>query len=322
MEETIKRLLESEPWVVYQTRLKLLDQSENHRETRTARQMMLVHPKVQALIEELADWPGVVLKRHNDAKLLIHKLVFAADLGITKDDDGMPAVIEKILEYRSPEGMFQVIGNIHPRYGGSGQDQPLWMLCDSPSIVYALAKFGLRNDPLVKAAAGNLENLVSDNGWPCVVEKTLGKFRGPGKAADPCPYATLICLKALSEYEQYKESQSCKSGVESILNLWEHSREQRPYLFKMGNNFRKLKLPYIWYDILHVLEVLSRFSWARNDPRLLEMRDVVFNKVQESGQFQPESIWMAWKGWDFGQKKAPSSWMSMQIQEIMNRFEP
>ena len=43
---------------------------------------------IKDLIEDLKTWPGPVLKRHNDAKLLIHKLAFLTDLGWNINDEG------------------------------------------------------------------------------------------------------------------------------------------------------------------------------------------------------------------------------------------
>ena len=74
-------------------------------------------------------------------------------------------------------------------------------------------------------------------------------------------------------------------------------------MFFMGADFRKLKAPMFWYDILHVLDVLSRFPWVRNDPRFKQMLEVVESKVDSDGQYVPESIFTDWKDWDFGQKK-------------------
>ena len=42
--------------------------------------------------------------------------------------------------------------------------------------------------------------------------------------------------------------------------------ERKEYLFGMGTDFRKLKAPLVWLDILHVLDVLSRFKVVHNDP--------------------------------------------------------
>jgi hypothetical protein len=57
-------------------------------------------------------------------------------------------------------------------------------LCDAPVIIYALAKFGLKENQQVQKAVRYLAGLVRENGWPCAVSKELGKFRGPGRKGD------------------------------------------------------------------------------------------------------------------------------------------
>lgn len=89
--------------------------------------------------------------------------------------------------------------NVSSAYGGTGKDNLAWSLCDAPLVLYALLKFGLKEDPRVKAAVKHLAGLGTDYGWPCAVSPQLGKFRGPGRKSDPCPYATLISLKALAQ---------------------------------------------------------------------------------------------------------------------------
>jgi len=88
----------------------------------------------------------------------------------------------------------------------------------------------------------------------------------------------------------------------------------------MGTNFSKLKAPFIWYDILHVLDVLTQFPWLHNDPRLKEMLDIVRSKADEKGRFMSESIWKAWADWEFGQKKEPSRWLTLITQRILKRL--
>jgi hypothetical protein len=80
-------LLSSSPWVPYRTRLDLLGEADRSKDVKVARQAMLDHPQVQALVSELRDWPGLPLTRHNDASHLLHKLVFIADLGLRATDD-------------------------------------------------------------------------------------------------------------------------------------------------------------------------------------------------------------------------------------------
>jgi hypothetical protein len=87
----------------------------------------------------------------------------------------------------------------------------------------------------------------------------------------------------------------------------------------MGNDFRKLKAPLVWYDILHLTEVLSRFDWLRTDPRLLEMAAILHAKAGPLGRFTPESVYQAWSAWDFGQKKIPSRWLTLLAWRMLGR---
>jgi hypothetical protein len=321
MEEIIKWLLEGEPWVEYRTRVDLLKQSENKPEVVRARKEMIDHPKIQLLLEELKNWPGIVLNSHKSARQPFHKLSFIADLGLKSDDPPINEIIKKIFEQKSDEGPFQLPMKISKYYGGSGSDEWAWALCDAPIIIYSLIKFGLDKDEQIQRAVKYLVDLIRENGWPCAVSKKLGKFRGPGRKDDPCPYATLGMLKMLSQLDDWKDTQEVHVGAECLLDLWQKSRDRHPYMFYMGTDFRKIKAPLIWYDILHVIDVLSQFEWLKDDERLIEMIELVKSKANEEGKFVPESVWMAWKGWDFAQKKEPSRWLTLLVMEICKRIE-
>ncbi|HEY5271523.1 MAG TPA: hypothetical protein VII97_14385 [Anaerolineales bacterium] len=320
MENYIPWLLESPPWVQYRTRLDLLHEPEGSPQVASARTAMLAHPQVQALLAEAASWPGPVVKRHNDASLLLHKLAFLADLGLQVTDPPLEPIVESILNQRSPEGMFQVVTVISPNFGGSGQDQWLWMLCDTPAIIYSLAKMGLQAEARIQQAARTLTGFLRGNGWPCAVAPEAGRFRGPGRKDDPCPYATLVSLKALAQFPEWADSQVCRTGAESLLQLWQRRKETKPYLFGMGSDFVKLKAPLIWYDILHTMDVLTQFEWLHADGRLREMVEIIRGKADAEGRFTPESVWMAWKEWDFGQKRAPSPWLTLLAQRVIQRM--
>lgn len=313
-------LLDGPPWVEYRTRIDLLGQARDDPKVLKARREALFHPQIQSLVAELVNWPGDVLKSHKSAGHPLHKLTFLADLGLHKDDPGISTIFERIMEKQAHEGPFQVLANIHPRYGGTGEDEFVWMLCDAPLIVYALAKFGLGDTQQVNTAIHYLHGLIRDNGWPCAVSPEAGKFRGPGRKDDPCPYANLVMLKAMTQFPGLHYDPAVTIGVEALLSLWEARKERRPYLFAMGTDFTKLKAPLVWYDILHVTDVLSHFPEAREDARLQEIVQIVRSKADHEGRYTPESIWLAWKDWDFGQKKEPSRWMTLIAQRMLKRM--
>ena len=318
--KTIDWLLQGEPWIEYRTRVDLLEQPKNNPQVIAARQAMLADPKINALLTELTGWPGTVLNSHKSASQLFHKLSFIAELGLNINDLPVRKILDKVMKHQSEQGPFQLPMNIPTHFGGSGEDDWAWALCDAPITVSCLIQMGLRADKRVQAAIGYLESLVRENGWPCTVSPELGKFRGPGRKQDPCPYATLVMLKMLTHVPELIESQSAEVGVETLLSLWEESRDKHPYMFFMGTDFRKLKAPLFWYDILHLLDVLSRFKWVTKDKRLRQMLNVVESKADENGRYTPESVWAAWKDWDFGQKQTPSPGLTFFVQRILNRM--
>ncbi|MCL5985526.1 MAG: hypothetical protein M1371_03065 [Actinobacteria bacterium] len=134
------------------------------------------------------------------------------------------------------------------------------------------------------------------------------------------PFQILINLPVHYGGSGVQSSNECKIGAETLLTLWEQSRERHPYMFYMGTDFTKLKAPLIWYDMLHVLDILTQFPWLHSDVRLKEMVDIVGAKADEMGRFTPESIWKAWTEWEFGQKKEPSKWLTLIAQRILIRY--
>ena len=318
-DKAIEWLLQGEPWIEYRTRLDLLGQTEKDPQVVTARKAMLADAKIQSLLTELTDWPGIVLNSHKSASQSFHKLAFIADLGLRVSDPPIKKIVNKVMERQSKQGPFQLTMNIPSHFGGSGKDEWAWALCDAPIVVSALIQMGLSDDKRVQTAVTYLDGLVRDNGWPCAVSPELGKFRGPGRKDDPCPFATLAMLKVMSRVPELQEGKSAKIGVETLLTLWDESKERHPYMFFMGTDFRKLKAPMFWYDILHVLDILSQFGWARKDKRFKEMLSVVKAKADSEGRFVPESIWTVWKDWDFSQKKVPSRGLTFFVQRILKR---
>ncbi len=279
---------------------------------------LLMEPLVQNTMDELLEWPGDILKRHNDAKLLIHKLAFIADLGLNiQDDERLRRIGDKILEHESREGVFQVMVNIPVRFGGTGKDQFSWMLCDAPLLLYSLVKLGVDRERLNKGL-DYLVPLAVIEGYPCSASADLGRFNGPGKRGTLCPYANLLMVKLFTLLPEKHSSIECRNGVEALLGHWETM--EKKYLFGIGTDFRKLKFPFIWYDILHVTEVLSHFEYAVKDKRFKEMISCIKRKGNSDQFFKAESVWMAWKCIDSGQKKTISNWITFMVYRILDRI--
>lgn len=298
------------PWVKYNL-LELLGK-DNSKEFESLQN----DKRIQSIIDDCIRWPDPPIKRHNDAHHPIHKIELLADFGLDTRDQWIKAICNLIINNRSEDGYFTSKIEIPERWGGKDTWTMEWMQCDSPVLLYALQQFGIENeytDETARMLVWGAEN----NGWRC--RSSVPKFRGPGKKDDYCPYGNLVSLKALS-LSKYKNTDAVQNGIDSHILHWENREGKKIYMFGIGTTFKRLKYPNIWFDILHVVDVLSRYPQAREYDEFWEMWEIIKEKQKPDGGFVPESIWKAWNEWSFGQKKEPSPWMTMRIAQIASRL--
>ena len=312
-------LLDSpEPWTRYRTRLDLLHQPETHPLVQAERESLLADARLQILVTESA-WPGYALQRHNDARHPLHKLGVLADFGLRRADPVIDLLLESLLNHQSGSGAFQSLVNIPAAFGGSGKEDWTWLSCDAPLVLNALLALGCERDERIEMAIEHLVALVDENGWRCASAPELGRFRGPGRRTDPCPIANLYALQALSRLPERINSPAAQAGVEMLLHHWEIRSTQKYYLFAMGTDFLKLKYPFVWYDLLHVVDILSRFPFAYRDPRFQEMLAALIVQSDSQGRFTAGSMYQVWKGWSFADKKTPSPWLTFLVLRMLER---
>ncbi len=319
MDTLLAWLLDGPAWIRYRALVDLAHEPESGPQVQAARAAMLTDPQVVGLMQELQGWPGVVLSSHKSAGQLYHKLKFLADIGIRAGDPGMEGVVQMVMSHQAAEGPFTLPLQVSAAHGGSGEKTWAWALCDAPVTTGALCHLGMAGDLRVRRSVDHIASLVRDNGWPCAVSAELGDWRGPGRMGDPCPYATLAACEMELEAGLPHED-AARAGAASLLDFWQRRQQCHPYMFYMGTDFCKLKAPAIWYDLLHVADVLSRCSWLTSDPRLRDMVEVMMTAVGGDGRVTPGSVWMAWKKWEFGQKKAPSRWVTLLVKRVQDRM--
>lgn len=310
-------LKKGEAWLKYAYRINVLNEDKNS--LKELRDEVLSDPRIKAFLTDIGNFHDYLVSNHKNPDLSIHKLIFLLEMGLDTDVEEINIAINEILPHKDEKGMYQSKTNIPKHFGGSGEDTFGWCLCDAPLMLYALYKAGVDYEEYIKQGVEFIAGLIQNKGFPCVVSKEHGKFRGPGKKDDCCPYATLIILKLLSNIPEYRQNKICIELAETILSLWENSLEKHPYLFYMGKDFRKLKAPLIWYDIVSVTDVLSRFEFVKNDVRYKEMIQIIKEKQDENGLYTPESVYLKLKDWDFGQKKIPSPYLTYICSQIILR---
>jgi len=319
--DIIHWLLESdEPWTRYRTSIDLCGHPKDDPKVQEVRQEMLYHPQIQELIAKTNDWPGYAIKRHNDAKHPTYAFTTLADFGINAEDPGIAPGIEAMLAHQSSEGMFESYTHLNKRYTGIDGEYWTWMACDAP-ILYVLLAMGLSENDDVQYALDYILGIVQVNGWRCYSSPMLGNFRGPGRKEAPCPIVNVMNLRAIAAVPELINSEAAQIGTEMLLKHWEQRGAIKHYLFGVGTDFRKLKYPFVWYDILHVVDVLSRYPHVHQDPRFLEMLSAITDQADTEGCFTASSMYMAWKGWSFANKKEPSPWITFLVYRIIQRVD-
>ena len=280
-------------------------------------QELLAEPYIQRLLASIEAFHTPLVSAHKNPGLNVNNVLMLQSLDFGLEIPQINNALEQILAHRDDLGIYQSRGMLPTQYGGNGEPGFGWALCDAPLLMLAVVQSGLDFDKYVKPGLENLSALQFEPGFSCRVSKELGTWRGPGRKSDPCSIATLWMLRLFAALPTLRASPQAKALAEVILSLWEHSLELHPYMFFMGTDFRKLKAPPVWYDIVSVCDVLRLLPWLKDDPRFKEMKQIIRSKENADGLFTPESIYMACKTEDFGQKKLPSAYLSFLCRRIL-----
>ena len=310
----------SEPWLQYAIRVNFLRDSKEN--MAGLKREALKDEKIKLYLKDISNFHGILVSNHKNPELPIHKLLFLLDLGFDTDIPEIKNAVTQIMAHKDKFGIYQSLTNIPKHYGGKGENVFGWCLCDAPLLLLALLRAKVDYQKHIRQGVDYLATLFKEHGFPCTVSEEHGKFRGPGRKDDCCPYATLSMLNLMAEIDEYRTGNVACQGADVILSLWENSLEKHPFMFYMGTDFRKLKAPAIYYDIVSVADCLSKFEQIKTEPGFREMIEIIKGKQNADGMFIPESVYQKCKGWDFGQKKTVSPYLSFLCIRILNRAVP
>ncbi len=312
-------LLESEePFTVLRTLVDLLDFSPSHQLVKQVKEMVLDDEKIQHLVQILpATWASYLVKGHQKADYPPSVLLLLFEFGITKDDFSQIAeLLSQMLELQDKDGRFQSLAlfpRSKPVIGSSS--------CDTHIITEALILGGFdRTEEIRKATkfiAEQIKETSQGFAWKCE-PNSESKARGPGRKDDICPQVTLEALRVFSHLPEKDQPKELIEAGRTLLRCYEHP-EHRPYLFGHGTRFKKLRPPFFWYDIGAVLDATSRYTELTKESSFNDMLSLVISKADENGRFTPESVYLDFKNWSFGQKKEWSPWLTSYICRILKR---
>jgi hypothetical protein len=302
-----------EPWVRYNALLDLAGATPNSPEALDAYRSMQPHSEVSALVSALDTWPEKPLGKAYDPKDAIWKLGMLADFGLQRDDERIAAIAERVFAAQGEDGGFLHGGFDHTK---SWHTRPY--ICISHVMTYALARFGYLDDPRLQRA---FEHILSwqrlDGGWH------PNKLNLPGneREAEPsCPFGTLNVLRALIAHPDLRDSEHAIRAANNLLECWQRRSEPyRPVGFGIGASWDKTQYPLVQYALLKTIDTLSLVDGIEADSRYLEMLDRLQSKQTTGGKWLAESVNKPYSGFDFGQKKQPSPWITFLALRILKR---
>jgi hypothetical protein len=189
-------------------------------------------------------------------------------------------------------------------------------------VTGALAQFGYAKSEQVRAAAASIVATARDDGgW----HPNRQLAPGASRHAEPsCPFGTQNILRALialrgggmTGLDEYID----RAG-RYLLEAWLRRGEPfRPVGFGIGGTFTKVTYPFVGYSLLKSVDTLSTIPTLRAQAGSREMLAAVMAKRTGEGTLRAESISNAWAGWDFGQKKVPSPWITVLAYQAAMRI--
>lgn len=306
-------LLSGEPWVRYRTLTDILGKGKEDEEVVAAKESIRDHK----LIKRIFDWqnrdgywgtPRDIYTWWPKKNTTFWILGILADFGLSRKDEEIGRACEYVFSTQLPSGGF---GCAPP---------PTPYECFTGILTESLAKSGYGPDARLKNGLGWLtQRQRLDGGFWC---KNTGLPGGPREKEASCAFATLCVLGALIQDPELRNGPVVRKSAEFLFKCWENRGKMKyaGHDSRIGKGWEKLKYPFTDYRILKYLDTLSQFESSREDPRMSEMAESLIQKEDENGRFYPESIHKTWSDFDFGQKKAPSRWITLIVYRIAKRL--
>lgn len=321
-DDPIPWLLDSNSWTRYRTLKDLLNRPTSSIEVEEAKSELCNDSQITTLIAETSKWIPIAPTRNSDPKISYFKLRALADFGLTIKDSGIDDIVNKATEHLEDE-MFAVRGTL-PKRRKKGEEfvKPdphidEWHVspCNSPTITYALLSLGLNNSKTDKAVDKLKEKWNTEQGWFCHFFFVDSMFK---KLQVGCQMAGLTALEVFSQLPDLKESVYSRNAYEPLRFHREYGKTM--YYFGRSKNFWTFKYPFVWYNALYLADVLTRFEFLKNEDLVKELVEWIENSQDEKGRFKPTSMFMAYKGWDFANKREASPWITFLCCRILKRW--
>lgn len=302
----------------------LLGRSRDDRELASAHGEVLAHPAVLALIGTLPSRVTPTSADHHSPLFLPNRLNLLADMGVRRGDfERVDALLEALADTQDGAGRFT------PRTGPSSGHANVSPRCEHNAVTETLLRFGLGADERVARGAArvvaDLSTGAQGRGWCCVPEKR--SLRSRLTKLDICPQIDLEGLRSAAAAGATPAG-GLLEAARTPLELWKRRSDERPYRFGHGYQFKTVRWPSFWYDVLRVVDTVGRFPelWRGPDARASDTQAIaelaaclIAYNVDTDGRVTPRRVHRGYEGFSFGNKDAASAFATAQVLAALAR---
>jgi hypothetical protein len=306
-------LLNSNSYTRYKTLIDLLEFPHDDELVLNSHSALLKEPKIIQLINDSCEWFPTITKRHNDSTMSHYKLRMLADFGLNINQPKIKQIAEKLKTHKIAE-MFAIRQQLPDKNAPINKE---WyaLPCDSPLLSYILLALGDNSEDL-QYSVNNLKNhWITSEGWFCNLLFVNSQFK---KYRIGCPMASLVSLEVFSMDKKLHKKGIVKNAFEPL--DFHRKFKQSVYYFGRSKRFWTFKYPFVWYNAFYIAEVLTRFKQLRNKELLKEIIDWIENSFDKKGRITANSMFMAYKDWDFANKNEASPWLTFLAYRILKRY--
>ncbi|MEA5048833.1 MAG: nitrogen fixation protein NifH [Eubacteriales bacterium] len=322
--DTLNWLLEpDDPSVRYFALTDLLGLGDSEPEIRQAKLAIMQHGMVPQILRKMGE-PSYfeTLNQFYTAKYkgLVWQLILLAELGAEADEQ-IKEQCEYILEHSQEptDGGFAM--NTAAKTGGGRISEVI--PCLTGNLVWSLIRFGYWEDPRLQKAVNWLTKYSRLNDGvendPQIqpysrYETCWGKHT--------CHMGVVKTLKALGAIPESNRSRQVKDTIDQAAEflLIHHIYKRSHDLARVSKpGWTKFGFPLMYQtDVLEILDILSSLNIA--DSRMDEALDLVCSKRDEHGRWIAENLYCGDKLLiPFGEKGAPSKWLTLRAMRVLKR---
>lgn len=226
------------------------------------------------------------------------------ELGLSAEHPALAIAVALIWQAQRADGRFALVpkSSIFP--------------CQTIHAAKMLCALGFAQDGrLTPTLTHLLETQYPDGGWRC------NKFffgHGPEtEASNPGP--TLTALDVFRQTPYCNADERLDRTVEFLLSHWTTRAPLGPCHYGIGTLFHQVSFPFLSYNLLYYVYVLSFYNAAKRDPRFLDALSVLQSKLKD-GQVVVERPHAKLAQLSFCKKGEPSELATEKYKIIMRNL--